>query len=205
MLSGDTATGYCMCFWLDLCIPSYSGRSNGEPFLWKFFVRLTVLLLQRFEVTHPIFKISIMLRTWLPDAFQHFVPSDNFTARRLWKTPNLTYFGSEKCQLANLVANTDWLIVTVLQATACIFRQAITVAWQRTSVVGVYQLQLFQLNFRILGLQLEEIKLSTSNLVCRSCAHRSNFSIAALKLWNSHPPALRVSTSADTLLSSQGF
>jgi len=31
--------------------------------------------------------------------------------------------GSEKCYLANLVANRDWLIVTVLQATACIFGQ----------------------------------------------------------------------------------
>ena len=43
------------CFWFDLCIPSYSGRSDGVPSLWRFSVRLTVLPLQGFEVTHPIF------------------------------------------------------------------------------------------------------------------------------------------------------
>jgi len=30
-------------------------------------------------------------------------------------------FGSEKWELANLIANRDWLIVTVLQATECVF------------------------------------------------------------------------------------
>jgi len=38
-----------------LYIPSYR-RSNGVPFLRKFFVRLTVLPQQGSEVTHPIFS-----------------------------------------------------------------------------------------------------------------------------------------------------
>jgi len=41
---------YVMCFRLAVWIPSYSGRSNGVPFLWRFFVRLTVLPLQFLEV-----------------------------------------------------------------------------------------------------------------------------------------------------------
>ena len=41
---------------LDLCIPSYGGRSKGVPFLLKFFVRLKYdLPLQGFESTHPVF------------------------------------------------------------------------------------------------------------------------------------------------------
>jgi len=42
-------------------------------------VRLTVLLLQGFEVTYRVMSI----RTRLPDAFHHLVPNDNFTAKRL--------------------------------------------------------------------------------------------------------------------------
>ena len=36
------------------------------------------------------------------------------------KNANFTYLAVKKCQLANLDANRDWLIVTVLQAMACI-------------------------------------------------------------------------------------
>jgi len=79
-----------MCYGLALCIPSYNRRSNGVPFLPKFFVRLTILPLQDFEVTHPIFDISVTLRTPLPDAFYHLVPNDNFYCTPV-KTPNLTY------------------------------------------------------------------------------------------------------------------
>ena len=46
-------------------------RSNGVPFLRKFFVRLTVLPLQCSEITHPVFEISITLRTRLPNGFHH--------------------------------------------------------------------------------------------------------------------------------------
>jgi len=46
------ATGCGMCFRFDLCITYYSGRSNGVPFLWKFFCTT-----DRFAVTrlwsHP--------------------------------------------------------------------------------------------------------------------------------------------------------
>jgi len=52
-LSDDTATSHGMRFPFELCIPFYSGRSNGVPFLRRFFVRLTVLpYLQGFEVTY---------------------------------------------------------------------------------------------------------------------------------------------------------
>jgi len=61
------------------------------------------------------------LRTRLPDAV-HVVQNDNFQCQTLCKI----YFEKRqiwliwqwKSQLANLVANRDWLIVTVLQATA---------------------------------------------------------------------------------------
>ena len=60
------------------------------------------------------------LRTRLPDAF-HLVQNDNFHCQTLYKiyfeTPNLTYLAVKK-PAGNLVANRDWLIVTVLQATA---------------------------------------------------------------------------------------
>ena len=96
-----------MCFRLAVCIPSYSGRSNGVHFLRKFFVRLTVLQLQGFEVTHPTFEISMAIRTRLPDAFHHLglVPNDNFYCQTPLKNAKFDLFGSEKCQLANLVAN----------------------------------------------------------------------------------------------------
>jgi len=82
------------------------------------------------------------LRTLLPDAFHHLVLNDNFHWHTPFKNTKFDLFGSEKCQL---VVNRDWLIVIVQQATAYIFRQfwAITTAWQRTYVVGLYRLQLF--------------------------------------------------------------
>jgi len=55
-------------------------------FLQKFFVRLTLLPLQGFEVTHPIFDD---VQTRLPDAFHHLVPNDNFHCQTPLKTPNL--------------------------------------------------------------------------------------------------------------------
>jgi len=60
------------------------------------------------------------LRTRLPDAFRHLVPNDNFYSQTPLKNAKFDLFGSEKYQL---IANRVWLIVTVLQATACIFRQ----------------------------------------------------------------------------------
>jgi len=42
-------------------------RSNGVLILRKFFVRLTVLPLQGFEIIHPVFEISITLQTQLPN------------------------------------------------------------------------------------------------------------------------------------------
>jgi len=46
---------------------------------------------------------------------------DNFLCQTPLKNDELDLFGIEKCHLANLVANKDWLIMTVLQAMACIF------------------------------------------------------------------------------------
>ena len=34
------------------------------------------------EITHPIFEISMTLRTWSPDAFRHVVPNGNFHCQR---------------------------------------------------------------------------------------------------------------------------
>jgi len=58
------------------------------------------------------------LRTLLPDAIHHLLQTIIFTVKRLWKTPNLTYLAAAECQLANLFANRDWQIVTVLNAPA---------------------------------------------------------------------------------------
>jgi len=80
--------------------------SNGVPFLLNFFVRPTVFPLQGSEVTYPIFEISMKLRTRLPDAFYHLVANDNFHCQAS-KNAKFDLFGSEKCQLANLVANRD--------------------------------------------------------------------------------------------------
>jgi len=65
-------------------------------FLWKFFVRFTVLPLHGFEVTHLIFEISMTLRTWLPDAFHHLVPSDTFHCQTPLKNAKFDLFDSEK-------------------------------------------------------------------------------------------------------------
>ena len=141
------------------------------PFCGFFFVRSTVFLLQGFEVTYPIFEISMKLRTRLPDAFYHLVANDNFYCQARLKNAKFDLLGSKTCQLANLVANRDWLIVTVLQATVCIFLQlAITAAWQRTSVVGLYRIQLFYLR----------VNLSISHLIIRLffIFYRSQF-----KMW----------------------
>jgi len=55
------------------------------------------------------------LRTRLPDAFHHLVPNDNCHCQTPLKKAKFDLFGSEKRQLVNLVANKDWLIVTVLR------------------------------------------------------------------------------------------
>jgi len=52
--------------------------------------------------------------TRLPYAFYHLVPSDNFYCQTPLKNAKFDLFGSKKCQLANLFANRDWLIVTFL-------------------------------------------------------------------------------------------
>jgi len=56
------------------------------------------------------------LKTPLPNVFHHLVPNNNFHCQTPLKTAKFDLSGSEKSHLANLVANTDWLIVTVLQA-----------------------------------------------------------------------------------------
>jgi len=57
-LYGDGATGYGLCFPFELCIPSYNGLSVCHV-SGGFFVSHTVLPLQGFEVTYPIFEISM--------------------------------------------------------------------------------------------------------------------------------------------------
>ena len=53
---------------------------------------LTVLLLQGFEVTRPVFDDD---RTRLPDSFHHLVPNDNFHCQTPLETPILTYLAVE--------------------------------------------------------------------------------------------------------------
>jgi len=77
------------------------------PFLRRFFVPLTVLPLQGFEVICHIFEISMKLRTRLPDAFHHLVPNDNFHIQTPLRNAEFDLFGSEKRELTNLVANRD--------------------------------------------------------------------------------------------------
>jgi len=54
------------------------------------------------------------LRTQVLFAFHHLVPNDNFHYQTPLKDAkfDLHVFGSEKCQLANLVVNRDWLTVS---------------------------------------------------------------------------------------------
>ena len=67
------------------------------------------------------------LRTRLPDAF-HLVQNDNFHCQMLYKSTfknaKFDFTWQWKSQLANLAANRDRLIVTVLQATACNIRSS---------------------------------------------------------------------------------
>jgi len=90
-----------MCFRFELCIPSYSGRSSGVPFVRSVVVRLIVLPLQGFEFTYPIFEISMTLRTRSPDVFHHLVPNDNFQCQTPLKNAKFDLFGSENvsCQI----------------------------------------------------------------------------------------------------------
>jgi len=90
------------------------------------------------------------LRTQLPDAFQHLVPSDNFHCQTPLKNVKFDLFVSEKYKLANLVANTGRLIVTVLQTTRHAFfgnSKQLQRHDSVTSVVGLYRLQFFWLHF----------------------------------------------------------
>jgi len=50
-----------------------------------------------FEVTYPIFEILMSLQTWLPDAFHHLVPNDNFHCEMPLKNAEFDLFGSD-CQ-----------------------------------------------------------------------------------------------------------
>jgi len=52
-----------------------------------------------------------------------FTIYDNFHRQTPLKNAKFDLFGSAECQLADVVVNRDWLIMTVLQATACIFWQ----------------------------------------------------------------------------------
>jgi len=66
-----------------------------------------------------------LLSITLPDGF-HLVQNDNFHCQTLYKIypekRQIWLIWQWKSQLANLVANRDRLIVTVLQATACKIR-----------------------------------------------------------------------------------
>jgi len=73
------------------------------------------LPLQVFEVTCPIFEISMTLRTRLPDAFHHLLPNDNFHCQTPLKNAKFDLFGSAECQLADVVVNRDWRTMTVLR------------------------------------------------------------------------------------------
>ena len=92
--NGDKTTGYGMCFWFDLCIPSYSYRSYGVPFLLSFLHDLPFCRYKT-EVTHPIFKILITLQTRLSDAFHQLVQNDNFHCQAPLKNAKFDLFGSE--------------------------------------------------------------------------------------------------------------
>ena len=112
-----------------------SGRSNDVPFVQRF--PLYDLPFCRYKALKPhtiCFEISMIMNTIMnTNTKAHFAARcfSPFSAKRKFslsnafaKTPKLTYFAVKKCQLANLVANRDWLIImTALQATACIFRQ----------------------------------------------------------------------------------
>jgi len=63
------------------------------------------------------------VQTWLPDVFHYLVQNNNFHCQMPLKMPNLTYLAVKNASWQNLVANKDSLIVTVVQATGCIFRQ----------------------------------------------------------------------------------
>ena len=69
-------------FRLAVCIPPYSRMSNGVVFLRKFFVRLTVLPLQGFEVTHPIFRNFDDAENMVARCFSPF------SAKRYFSLPN---------------------------------------------------------------------------------------------------------------------
>jgi len=65
------------------------------PVPGSFFVRLTILPLQGLEITHPIFEISMTLRTRLPDVFHHLVPNNNFLCQTPLKNAKFDLFGRE--------------------------------------------------------------------------------------------------------------
>jgi len=54
--------------------------------------------------------------------FSPFKPTDIFRCQTPSKNAKFDLFGSEKCQLANLVSNRDCLILTVVQAMGCKIR-----------------------------------------------------------------------------------
>jgi len=60
-------------------------------------------------------RTSESVRGELPRPTQG-TPSNNFHCQTPFKNAKFDLFGNDKCQLANLVANRAWLIVTVLQA-----------------------------------------------------------------------------------------
>ena len=93
--------------------------------VWPFSseVFLYDLLFCRYKALKSSTIFSMSLRTRVSDALHNLMLNDNFHCQAPWKNAKYDVFGSVKCQLANLIANRDWLIVTVVQAMACIFRQ----------------------------------------------------------------------------------
>jgi len=53
---------------------------------------------------------SMTLRTELPDSFSHLLPNNNFHCQTALKNATFDFFCSEKCQLATVVENRDWLL-----------------------------------------------------------------------------------------------
>ena len=96
-----------MCFRFELCISPYSGRSSDVPFLRRFLYDLPFWSYSALKP--PIIFLMAVARCFL-------VPNDNFHCQTPSMNTKFDLFGSAKCQLTNLVANRDWLIVTVLKS-----------------------------------------------------------------------------------------
>jgi len=76
------------------------------PFLRTFLYDLSFCRYKALKSPTTFSKFRLTLRTRLPDTFHHLVP-DDFHCQAPLKNATCDLFGSEKCQLANLVENRD--------------------------------------------------------------------------------------------------